>query len=75
MFSREKITALFATLHHRGGATLTNLVRADKGAAAVEFAIIAVPFIALLLAILQTGVVLFAAQALESATEPRHASS
>jgi Flp pilus assembly protein TadG len=69
MFSREKITALFATRYDRGGATLTNFVRADKGAAAVEFAIIAVPFIALLLAILQTGVVLFAAQALESATE------
>jgi Flp pilus assembly protein TadG len=69
MFSREKITALFAARYDRGGAALTNFARADKGVAAVEFAIIAVPFIALLLAILQTGIVLFAAQALESATE------
>jgi Flp pilus assembly protein TadG len=41
----------------------------EKGAAALEFAIISVPLIALLLATFQTAVVLFAAQALESATE------
>jgi Flp pilus assembly protein TadG len=44
-------------------------VRADQGAAAVEFAIISIPLIALLLATFQTAVVLFAAQVLESATE------
>jgi Flp pilus assembly protein TadG len=69
MFSREKVTAFLLARDNGGRATLTNFARADRGAAAVEFAIIAVPFIALLLAILQTAIVLFAAQALESATE------
>lgn len=41
--------------------------RDQDGAAAVEFAIVAVPFFALLLAILETAVVLLTSQALETA--------
>jgi Flp pilus assembly protein TadG len=69
MFSREKITASFCALSARARAILEGFGRENHGAVAVEFAMIAVPFIALLLAIMQTAVVLFAAQALESATE------
>jgi Flp pilus assembly protein TadG len=69
MFSREKITAFLSVRGSRAGAALTLFARAQQGAAALEFALIAVPFIALLLAIFQTAVVMFAAQLLESATE------
>ncbi|GAC1332757.1 MAG: hypothetical protein NVSMB26_12900 [Beijerinckiaceae bacterium] len=50
-------------------AALKQFARSNNGAVAVEFALISVPFIALLLAIFQTAVVLFANQALESSTE------
>jgi Flp pilus assembly protein TadG len=69
MSSREKIIAFLSIRSSRAGATLTLFTRAQQGAAALEFALIAVPFIALLLAIFQTAVVMFAAQLLESATE------
>jgi Flp pilus assembly protein TadG len=69
MFSREKVTAFLASRSRRPRAALATFVRADQGAAALEFSIISVPLIALLLATFQTAVVLFAAQALESATE------
>jgi Flp pilus assembly protein TadG len=69
MSSREKITAFLSIRSSRVGAALTLFARAQQGAAALEFALIAVPFIALLLAIFQTAVVMFAAQLLESATE------
>ena len=39
----------------------------DEGAAAVEFAIVAAPFIAMLFAILETALVFFAGQTLETA--------
>jgi Flp pilus assembly protein TadG len=42
--------------------------RAQDGAAAVEFALIAVPFLSLLFAILETSLVFFAGQTLEAAT-------
>ena len=42
--------------------------RAERGAAAVEFALIATPFFAILIAILQTVLVIFAQQALQTAT-------
>ncbi len=41
--------------------------RHQKGAAAVEFALVAVPFLALLFAIIETALVFFAGQTLESA--------
>jgi Flp pilus assembly protein TadG len=47
---------------------IRRFVRATRGATAVEFGLIAVPFIALLIAILQVGVVLVAQQVLQTAT-------
>lgn len=41
--------------------------RDDKGATAVEFALVAMPFLALLFAIIETALVFFAGQALETA--------
>ena len=43
-------------------------VRQQDGAAAVEFALVAVPFLALTFAILETAMVFFAGQTLEAAT-------
>lgn len=43
-------------------------VRKDDGAAAVEFAMVAAPFLALVFAILETAIVFFAGQVLETAT-------
>jgi len=40
--------------------------RAEEGAAAVEFALVALPFLALLFAILETALVFFASQSLET---------
>jgi Flp pilus assembly protein TadG len=48
-------------------ASATGFVRHQKGAAALEFAIVAAPTIALTLAILQTGLAFFAGQVLETA--------
>jgi Flp pilus assembly protein TadG len=42
--------------------------RQQKGAAAVEFAIVAIPFLGLLFAILETALVFFAGQTLEATT-------
>jgi Flp pilus assembly protein TadG len=69
MFSRDRIRAPTFTTCRGARRVLTIFARADQGVAAVEFAMIGIPFIALMLAIFQTAVVLFAAQALESATE------
>lgn len=46
---------------------LRRFLRRNDGAAAVEFAMVAAPFLALVFAILQTAVVFFAGQALETA--------
>jgi Flp pilus assembly protein TadG len=43
------------------------LLRRQDGTAAVEFALVALPFLALLFAIIETGLVFFAGQALEDA--------
>lgn len=43
--------------------------RCDKAASAVEFAIIAAPFVALLIAILQTALVFFASRVLDETAE------
>lgn len=42
--------------------------RCERGATTVEFALIALPFLALLIAMLQTALVFFAGQVLQSAT-------
>lgn len=46
---------------------MRRLVRQQDGAAAVEFAMVAAPFLALVFAIIETAVVFFAGQALETA--------
>jgi Flp pilus assembly protein TadG len=48
-------------------AAVAGFARRDDGAAALEFAIVAAPFIALLLATMQTALAFFAGQVLESA--------
>src|SRR2546429_9907958 len=42
-------------------------VRQESGVAAVEFSMVAVPFLALIFAILETSIIFFAGQALETA--------
>jgi Flp pilus assembly protein TadG len=44
------------------------LARREDGAAAVEFALVAAPFLALLFAIIETSLIFFAGQTLETAT-------
>jgi Flp pilus assembly protein TadG len=53
----------------RAQSAIVRFARASKAATAVEFAIVAAPFVALLVAILQIAVVLFAQQVLQTATE------
>ncbi len=48
--------------------TLRELARNEKGNSIVEFALVAAPFLALLIAILETAMVFFAQQLLQSAT-------
>jgi len=48
-------------------ATATGFIRRQEGTAAIEFAIVAAPFLALLLAIMQTALAYFAGQVLETA--------
>ncbi len=43
------------------------MVRQQDGAAAVEFALVAAPFLAMVFAIIETAIVFFAGQALETA--------
>lgn len=55
------------TFCRRTCASPADFARREDGAAALEFAIVAAPFIALLLATLQTALAFFAGQVLESA--------
>jgi hypothetical protein len=48
-------------------AAVRRIVRQQDGAAAVEFALVAAPFLALVFAIMETAIVFFAGQALETA--------
>ena len=48
-------------------ASIGKLARRNDGAAAVEFALVAAPFLALVFAIMETAIVFFAGQALETA--------
>lgn len=47
--------------------TVRRLVRRQDGAAAVEFALVAAPFLALMFAIIETAIIFFASQTLETA--------
>ena len=62
---RRKITARVHRLLPAHAACC--FARHQDGAAAVEFALVAVPFLALLFAILETALVFFAGQTLETA--------
>jgi Flp pilus assembly protein TadG len=50
-----------------GFATARRLIRQQDGAAAIEFGLVAAPFLALVFAIMESAVVFFAGQALETA--------
>lgn len=52
-----------------GSRLCRHLVRDERGAALIEFAIVAVPFIALLIAIVQTSLIMFTQQVLETSAE------
>ena len=49
-------------------ATIRHLVKQEDGATAVEFGLLALPFFALMFAIIETALVFFAGQTLETAT-------
>jgi Flp pilus assembly protein TadG len=49
------------------GKIVRRLARDEKGIATVEFAIVAAPFLALMFAIMETAIVFFAGQTLETA--------
>jgi Flp pilus assembly protein TadG len=51
-----------------GAKTVRRLIRREDGSTAVEFAVVAAPFLALVFAILETALVFFAGQVLETAT-------
>ena len=59
----------FLALMKRPLASITarRMLREQSGAAAVEFAMVAAPFLALVFAIIETAIVFFAGQALETA--------
>src|SRR5262245_49272866 len=57
-----------ARLRNRAkSAPAVGLVHREDGAAAIEFALIAAPFLALLFAIMETALIFFSGQALETA--------
>jgi len=58
---------MLAKLKSRLASSCRRLVGREDGAAALEFALVAAPFIALMLAVLQTVLAFFAGQVLESA--------
>ena len=65
----ERIRSQIAARLHRLIPTrvVRRFTRHQKGAAAVEFALVATPFLALLFAIIESALVFFAGQMLESA--------
>lgn len=61
---RHRLTRIAARLRRRG-----DFVRSKDGATAVEFALVAAPFLALLIAIFQTALVFFAGRVLDETVE------
>ena len=68
MFKRIKIELARRIVRLRGGRAACELAGREDGAAAVEFALVAAPFLALMFAIIETALVFFAGQVLETAT-------
>jgi Flp pilus assembly protein TadG len=67
MLSLHKRIKLFSRSGVRMPRILRRFVRRDDGAAAIEFAMVGAPFLALLFAIMETALIFFAGQALETA--------
>jgi Flp pilus assembly protein TadG len=65
MFQRTKQKLAMRSL--QAVRTMRRLVRKNDGAAAVEFGMVAAPFLLLVFAIMETAIVFFAGQALETA--------
>src|SRR6476619_6033656 len=64
----ESISQKFADRVLRGAARAAGrFVRRQDGAAAVEFGLVAAPFLALVFAIMETAIIFFSGQALETA--------
>lgn len=62
---RNKIAS--GAKRYTGCVIARRMVRQEDGAAAVEFALVAAPFLAMVFAIIETAIVFFAGQALETA--------
>jgi Flp pilus assembly protein TadG len=67
MFDTIQVTAVSCLRSLRRSRIARGFVRREDGSAAVEFALIAAPFLALLFAIIETAMVFFAGQTLEAA--------
>lgn len=69
MATKKRFAAKRATVRARRtlSKSLRRFTRHQRGAAAIEFALVALPFIALLFAIMETAIVFFASQVLETA--------
>jgi Flp pilus assembly protein TadG len=69
MASRSHSKPGKASRRSRLNRLIGRFLRRDEGGAAIEFAIVAVPTIALMLAVLQIGIIYFAQEALETTVE------
>lgn len=67
MFELIKRTLAKGAQRFAGTRALRRFARQQEGAAAVEFGLVAAPFLALVFAIMETAIVFFAGQALETA--------
>src|SRR5262245_5802076 len=68
MFTKLMTKLETGAKHLPGARRLRRLARREDGAVAVEFALVAAPFLALLFAIMETAMIFFAGQTLETAT-------
>jgi len=67
IFHRVQTRLVAAAKRLSGYGTARRLIRHQEGAAAIEFGLVAAPFLALVFAIMETAVIFFASQALETA--------
>ena len=68
MLKQAKIKVATKAKQLLAGSGVRRLVRHEDGSAAVEFGLVAAPFLALLFAIIETSLIFFAGQTLETAT-------
>jgi len=67
MFANIQAKFVSGVARLRAGALARRFIRHQDGASAVEFGLVAAPFLALVFAIMETAIVFFAGQALETA--------